>query len=1356
REEVTPDLAAPTVAAEDLEVLTSGEAKLGYERLFTWPDREPKYWLTSKLPMFDDHGAVSGILTVDVDITARKRQEQEIAATRALLDAVFDAAPVLISVKDHEGRYRLVNRARREVMGLARDAMLGATDEALGSGAFADLVRKMDRQVIETGKATGFFDNPFLTDRSGRPLVLMTNKVPLRDADGRFEGILSVSVDVTEMRRVQAALAASNAILRSVIDLFPGMVSLKDRDRRFVLVNRGVALVHGIDADAFLGKTREEVTPDLAAPTVAAEDLEVLTSGEAKLGYERLFTWPDREPKYWLTSKLPMFDDHGAVSGILTVDIDITARKRQEQEIVATRALLDAVFDAAPVLITVKDLEGRYRLVNRAMFETLGAAQVAVVGATVEIAVSRALRDLVQEKERQVLASGEATGFFDNAHLVDKNGRPLVLMSNKVPLRDSSGRIDGILTVSIDVTEMRRVQAALESNRSMMRAVLDALPTTVAVKDPDRRYILVNSKFVERFGGSTESWTGKTVYDLPADRDHAEIDRWDQAVLTSGIGQPFQEWTSLSGAVTMWSARLPWKDSEGRPAGVITVELDISERKRLEREAEANRRLLQTVIDAVPARINVKDRERRFVLANRAQAEAFGLTPAEIVGKKRADFALASVARPDSDSQSQEIDRLDRVVISTGTVVPFFEELLRTADGEIRASLLTKLPLRGEGGKVDFVLSVGIDISERKRLEREAEESRRLMQALLDGVPARIYVKDLDLRYRFVNRGQAEYANAPGNSMIGRRREDFGMGRTSGDRANIELALARDREVIETGRALLLKEEVYRPPSGDERTSLVSKLPLRDAEGRLEGLISVSLDITERKRLEREAEANRQLLQTVIDAVPARINVKDRERRFVLANRAQAEAFGLTPAEIVGKKRADFALAGVARPDSDSQGQEIDRLDRLVISTGTVVPFFEELLRTADGEIRASLMTKLPLRGPGGEIEFVLTVGVDISERKRDEQTIQEVNRRLADYAEISSDWFWETDADHRLSYLSEGARQVLLRPERYIGHRRGDGSRRPEAIERFAKLHADMDAHRPIRDFVYRVRPEPGRHGYVSVSGKALFDRDGKFFGYRGTSRDVTRQIELQNELRAAKEAADAANQAKSTFLANMSHELRTPLNAVIGFAEMLDSGMVGELSERHLVYVRDIAFSGRHLLELINDILDLAKIEAGRVELEEGTIVVPDLVAASLRMVRERANQAGIALGTELAPDLPSLRGDTMALRKVLINLLSNAIKFTDPGGQVAVRANRHDGVIDIVVVDSGIGIAAEDLPRVVEPFGQVKSVLTRNRSGTGLGLPIAKSLTELHGGKLLIASQLGRGTSVTIRLPAGRALQ
>ncbi|MBT3305738.1 MAG: HAMP domain-containing histidine kinase [Alphaproteobacteria bacterium] len=261
----------------------------------------------------------------------------------------------------------------------------------------------------------------------------------------------------------------------------------------------------------------------------------------------------------------------------------------------------------------------------------------------------------------------------------------------------------------------------------------------------------------------------------------------------------------------------------------------------------------------------------------------------------------------------------------------------------------------------------------------------------------------------------------------------------------------------------------------------------------------------------------------------------------------------------------------------------------------------------------------------------------------------------------------------------------------------------------------------------------------------------------YYDLHQDVSDRLESEGRLLDTLEQVEHANTAKSQFLAHMSHELRTPLNSIIGFSEVMAYEVYGKIGNpQYLEYAGDIHHSGMYLLKLINEILDLSKIEAGAMEINEQTIDLAEAMRECEAMLKDEARKIGINLVLSMPDDLPNFQGDPLRLKQIFLNLLSNALKFTPAGGTITLDARQNEtGEIQISVADSGIGIAAEDLNRILLPFEQAEGFLEHSDPGTGLGLALTKSLTELHGGRLSLTSDLGVGTTVTLNFPAVRAL-
>jgi PAS domain S-box-containing protein len=371
------------------------------------------------------------------------------------------------------------------------------------------------------------------------------------------------------------------------------------------------------------------------------------------------------------------------------------------------------------------------------------------------------------------------------------------------------------------------------------------------------------------------------------------------------------------------------------------------------------------------------------------------------------------------------------------------------------------------------------------------------------------------------------------------------------------------------------------------------------------------------------------------------------------------------------------------------------------------------------------------------------------------ELSLKESEKRFKTYAEIASDWFWETDADLRISYLSPRfARATGARPESLLGKTHQEAGL---VMMSRGRLWQRMDgpARRPaFRRVACRYRLPDGTEQYWSLSGSPMFTTDGRFLGYRGTGSDISAEIRSRHALREAKAMTEIASRAKSEFIANMSHELRTPLNAIIGFSEVIKSRHFGNALDRYVSYASDIHTSATHLLSIINDILDISKIESGQAELHEEILVLGDVIYPVVKLLRQKVEGANLSLNVALAPGLLPLRGDARKLKQIVMNLVSNSVKFTPSGGDISIAADYDQrGNLRIEIRDTGIGMCAHDIPKALAPFGQVDSSLARKHDGTGLGLPLVKALTELHDGSFALSSEAGRGTTAVVTLPRRR---
>ena len=411
------------------------------------------------------------------------------------------------------------------------------------------------------------------------------------------------------------------------------------------------------------------------------------------------------------------------------------------------------------------------------------------------------------------------------------------------------------------------------------------------------------------------------------------------------------------------------------------------------------------------------------------------------------------------------------------------------------------------------------------------------------------------------------------------------------------------------------------------------------------------------------------------------------------------------------------------------------------------------------GNTRYLKVSGKPFFDPRGEFLGYRGTGSDETEEVLSRKSMETLQQRFLDALDSTSEGIALWDAEDRLVLFNENYRQ---RVEKAVPGLLRKGITFEEFIRKggtyglYGLLGDEQENFIQQRLIDHRSPPSSRVHEMSDGQWVQVNEYPTREGGVILVRRVITEQVMHERELTTAKEHAELANRAKTEFLANMSHELRTPLNAILGFSEMIARESFGPTDSRYTDYARDIHSSGLHLLDLIGDILDLSRIEAGHVELMDENIDSARLLESCLRLVEDRAKNAKVELTREISPPAPQFRGDERKMKQVLINLLSNAVKFTDPGGKVTV-AVAHDkaGNFIMSVTDTGIGMKKDEVERALEPFVRLESSLTRRYEGTGLGLSLVKALTELHQGWIQIVSEPKQGTKITVTIPRSRVL-
>jgi len=778
----------------------------------------------------------------------------------------------------------------------------------------------------------------------------------------------------------------------------------------------------------------------------------------------------------------------------------------------------------------------------------------------------------------------------------------------------------------------------------------------------------------------------------------------------------------------------------------------------LQKEMEGQRQVQNIILDSVPAVIFFKDKDNKIIRVNKTLADNAGCSREEIEGKNILEFF------PEKDNELHEIDQ---EIMRSGKSKRNILEQIETQYGP-RWFEFDKIPYIDEDGQHAGVVGFALDVTDKKKAKEALHESEKRYRQIFDMAEAIIWELDYsklkahidklisegvtDVR-KYINENPEFMDQATG--LIAIKDVNDAAVRMHGLKSKEELMekagillLKQGAKIfkesmiaIAEGKTLYEAENEVETLKGDT-VNLLIRISVPEENEEFKNLLVTGLDITRIKQAEKALENERNLLRTVIDNIPDRIYVSDRDGKFILVNQSVMKDFNeQNEADVLGKSFYDIMPEDCARTCYEEDAE--------IFQTGRPSLSKEWPFDLPTGRM-TWLSTSLPLKDSDGDIFGVVGIYRDITDLKQTEEALSKSLREQKSYIDAIQDVFYVFDHNFRLikwnkpvnNIFSEYTDEELLgkTPDFFFDDEE-TAKRVREAFNEFEK--EDI---RHVEFEEYFLKTDDKWRPYQFIQTK-LYDEGGNFQGFVGVARDITEHREHQEVLHKALEAAEVANKAKSEFLANMSHEIRTPMNAILGFTDLLIP-LVTETKQKN--YLESIRSSGKNLLTLINDILDLSKIEAGRLELQYES-VNPHAIFNEIKQIFSlNISEKNLEFIIDIAPDIPeALLLDEVRLRQILFNLIGNAVKFTNKG-YIKLSAQKNYTEKDrshldliIAVEDSGIGISPESQEIIFDAFRQQDGQSTKKFGGTGLGLSITKRLVEMMGGEIFIESQVDKGT-------------
>lgn len=898
----------------------------------------------------------------------------------------------------------------------------------------------------------------------------------------------------------------------------------------------------------------------------------------------------------------------------------------------------------------------------------------------------------------------------------------------------------------------RQRAAANEASRdgeARYRHLFENAPVGIYRTSPDGRLTLANPAFLRMLGCKSldqlqnhELDQGKTAASLVRQEIRALLARDGDLHGLEGC------WRRLDGKLISirQNARLV-RDPVGRVLYCEGTVEDITEHKWAEEELRQSQANLSALIENLEDAVWSVDRDLRLITFNTFFRDTFQRVFAQRVEVGRSIDELLPPA------QFGELNQAWRKLYGRALSGERFTEVQTyPVDGAVRCFDVAFNPIRTGDGAIVGVAVFTKDITAHKEAAEEARQSRANLAAVIENLPDPIWSVDTDLRMVTINSALQElYQNAFDRPLA--------VGDGIDDLVPPALFPELNRDWKDLYRRALSGERVF-----TDRRQKIGKLTIHIEtslnpivnNGQVTGVAAFLRDISERKAAEEALRESEELKRLIVDSAYDAWIAMDAHGCIVGWNNQAEVTFGWTAAEAVGRSLSETIIPPRYRP-AHEQG-----LKRF-LETG-VGPVLNSRLELSamhrDGREFPVELTISPIRRGDG---YLFSAFIhDITERKRSEQAVRDSEGRLQAVLDYTP----------AVIYIKDTQGRYILVNRRYekLFHTTRDGMRGKTDYDLFAANIADVfrandiqvqETRAPLR-FEEEVPQDDGIHTYLSVKFP-LFDADENLYATCGISTDITDRKRAEQAVEEARDAAQAANRAKSEFLANVSHEIRTPMTGILGMTELaLETQLTAEQRE-HLTLVKSCADS---LLSIINDLLDFSKMEAGRMELDLVELSVRYLLAGTLKTLALRAHQKGLELACHVHPGVPEvLRGDLVRLRQIVINLVGNAIKFTEHGevvvevavhkptaSETAASADADAVTLHFSVRDTGIGISADKLNVIFEPFVQADGSLSRRYGGTGLGLAIATRLVTMMCGRLWVESQLGKGSTFHFTVQLG----
>jgi PAS domain S-box-containing protein len=1387
--------------------LSSGE-NVEIEFTLPFPGEEPVVHQIRFIVERDEHGKMTGVLAIGRDITERKRAEAALAASEQQFRSLVENSPDNIVRYDRECRLIYYNPTMAQNMPFNAELALGKTPVELGFGdpEISAEYEKHIRQVLRNGESSDMeLTVPNAQGELRNNLVRFTAEY---DTEGEVSGVLAIGRDITELKQAEqerqlhtdflAKLDRINRAIQSANDLETMMRNVLDEVLNIFECDR-VYLLYPCDPSAesisipmertrpeFPGVSNSSTNIPIDAEISNTQELLLKSSGALQFGpgtthpvpastSERYgfksfmaIALPPKIGKAWefgiqqcSDTRVWTHDEEVQFQEIARRLTDGLTSMLIQRDLIESEAKYRRIVDTANEGILILGEHGEVVFLNAHLAKMLGYSLEELQDHPV---TDFMLREDLADHQQKLKRRHQNLAETYERRLIRKDGSILWALISDAPILDGN-QYRGALSMVTDITALKEAEHKLKRALEVTEGIINAIPDNLFEVDDKGVYLNVWTRNPEQPAARKEELLGKRADEMLPPEAAAKV--------MASIREADEKGISLENIIRLdlpdgshWFehslSKVPSDDPAATPHFLV-LSRDVTERMRVEEALRASEQRFHAIFNQSFQFIGLMSTDGTLLEANHAATEFTGIDRSEVLGKPFWEGPWWS----HSTELQQQVR--DAVREAAGGQFVRMEVTHPDANGNVHYVDFSLTPVTDTDGKVIQLIPEGRDITERKLTEEALRHEQTLLNRIMVTSPVGIAM---------VNReGQITFANPQAEKILGLNKEAItqrSYNAPDWHATTIDGEPMPD-EAQPFSRVMAAREPVFDVqhvitwPDGRRVLLSINGAPIFDAQNEIEAVVFAIEDITERKQVEKELLDARLLFEGVVEQSPVPMALAKPTGELIF-NKACADFLHTwdEPTLVPGVKLQDMKQPW---KDYDAEGNPLSTTDLPLAKAlrGEVTTNLELQVVRKDGSRKWEMVTGTPIYDSEGNLIAGFVTFPDITERKQAEEKLRNSEHGLAEAQRIAHLGNWELDLiNDSLTWSDEIYNIFELDKEQFgASYQAFLDMIHPDDRDSVNKAYTESLKTKKPYDIVHRLLMNDGRIKYVHERYETYFDQMDKPLCSVGTVQDITEQKlkedeltryrdhleeevhQRTSELRLARDAAEAASKAKSLFLANMSHELRTPLNAILGFSQVMQQDE--NLSTNQHEALDIINHSGEHLLKLINDVLEIAKIEAGKLQLEIKAFDLQGLVREVTDMMRLRAQQKGMELELDQASEFPRyIKGDEARLRQILVNLVSNAVKFTEKGG-VTIRLRTKDNMqqhLLIEVSDTGPGISKEDGQRLFTPFVQLPE--GTSHGGTGLGLSIVRQFVQLMKGAISMESTPGKGSLFCVEIP------